>query len=207
MTTSREDLHPCPIGGVTWWLRTPTVFDPARMRRVLTRQGVRRPTLTEMRVASLAGIAAIAEAVGDTAEGERQSALLEEWYEIIVPIDEDDVDDPDPVSRSAELERRRAEQLDRQRALMADVIAIEANLERHHPPYRELVADRQYWDEVSQIEVVRMLLLRKDDELLARDPDGMLTQATYASIPEGHRGLLAKFAMALLAPDKATEKN
>lgn len=207
MTTCIEDLHQLTVGGVTYQLRTPTAFDPARMRRVLKQQGVRRPSLTEFRVAALAGVTALAEAVGDAAEGESQCAILEEWYRLLEPVSEDEIDDPDFETRGAEFKRQLAERRERQIAIMPDVMAIEANLERHHPPYRELVADRDYWDEVSQIEITRLLLLRRNNEMLARDPDGMMAQSAYLAIPAVHRAALAKKAMALLSPDRDTEKN
>lgn len=207
MVISTEELQILTIGGTCYYLRTPTAFDPSRMRRILTREGVRRPTLTEFRVAALAGISAMAEAVGDSAEGDRQRAIMEEWYELLSPLSEDEIDDPDFESRGVEFARRVGDRRARQVALMPDVVAIEANLERHHPPYRELVADRNYWDEISQIEIVRLLLLAVNDDPLKRDPDGMLNQVVYMAIPAEHRAALARFAMGLLSPDQATEKN
>lgn len=207
MLMSVKDLHRAEIGGCEYWLRTPDVYDPAKMRRVLTRQGVRRPDPVELRVAALAGVAAMAEAVGDPSEGERQKALLEEWYEASKPLDEDELDEPDFELRATELARLKAEQTKSIARLWPQVAAIEANLERHYPPYRELLADREYWDDVSRIEIVRLLLVRRADAPLPRDEDGLMTPAAYQAIPREHRLPLATFAFRLLAPGETQTKN
>ena len=209
---SVNDLHECALpdgaGGVTsYWLRTPTVYDPAKARRLLARQRVRRPGAHEFQVASLAGVRALAEVISDPAEGERQQALLEEWYALLDPLREEDVDEPDFEARAVELARREAERVAALQRLYPSVSAIEANLERHWPPYAELLADRNYWDDVSRIEIVRLLLVRQGPGALPLDDEAMLTGAAYQAIPPEHRVPLATFAFALLTPGASQRKN
>lgn len=206
MTTSIPDLD-CPLGGRAYRFRAPDVYDPARARRFLTRHKVRRPSLTEFRVVALAGVEALARQVGDEDEGLRQQAVLSEWYELIEPVSEDDIDEPDFELRAVELAAREEERKARQAALQAQAMMIEANLERHWPPYAELLADRQFWDEVSRIDVVRLLLETIDGTPVRRDGDGLMTEAAYQAIPADHRLALATFAFRLLAPDETARKN
>ena len=209
------DLHPCLLGGRTYVFRTPDVYDPARARRLLARQRVRRGTLTEFRLTALAGVAALAAAVGDAEEGERQAVLVEEFYQLLEPIDEDTIDEPDLELRAAEVARREAAAQDRMRAIGAQILAIQANLERHWGPYAELKADSDYWDEVSRIDMVRLLLVSIDPgsgsgagaAAVARDDDGLASQAVYHQIPAEHRMPLATFAFGLLAPGETQRKN
>ena len=217
MLMSVNDLHECRLadgaGGVTsYWLRTPTVYDPAKARRMLARQRVRRPSPHEFQVASLAGVLALAEAVGDQAEGERQKALLEQWYGLLVPLREEDIAEPDLEVRAAELTRLEGERAAAMQQIFSTVSAIEANLERHWPSYAELLADRNYWDDVSRIEIVRLLLVRighngSPGGELPRDDEGLLTQTAYQALPAAHRVPLATFAFALLAPGETQRKN
>lgn len=212
MLASVNDLHLLELGGRRYWLRTPDVYDGPKIRRVLTRQRLRRPELIEFRLAALAGIAAMAAATGEAAEGESQSAAIEEWYQLLEPLDEDAIDEPDFEARAAELARRQAERRARQQALLPTVAAVEANLERHWQPYAELKADREYFDDVSRIDAVRLLLVRigangTGGGVLPRDEHGMLDQAAYLAIPRGDRAALATFAFGLLAPDETQRKN
>lgn len=207
MLASVKDQHDLTIGETTYWLRTPTPYDKPRMRRLLARQGVRRPNATELRVAALAGIAQMAAATGQAAEGEAQAAIIERWYELMPPIDENDVEEPDGEKRAAEVARREADRRAEMNALYPDVAAIEANLERHHPPYAELVADSRYWDDVSRIDAVRLLLMRTGDGVLPRDRDDMLDAAVFLTIPEAHRFELATFAFTLLTLTEPQRKN
>lgn len=195
------------IGGRRYGLRAPDLHDPARARRILTRQGVRRPSLTEFKVASLQGIEKIAEQAGEVAEGARQRETLERWYELLVPVDEDALEEPNPIERAKAAMHMEAE---RQRSIVAiypDVQAIEATLERHWPPYAELLADRTFWDDVSRIEIVRLLLVEADGAKLPRDDEGMLTEDAYRAIPRAHIMPLATAAFRLLSPDEAQRKN
>ena len=207
MTVSLSDLNPVPLGGVTYRLRTPDVYDPARARRFLTRQRVRRPALEEFRVAALAGVAALADAVGDPAEGKRQQAVLEDWYRLAVPHSEDEIDEPDIEARAAALARLEADRRGAQLEIVAEAQAIEANLERHWSPYAELVADRGFWDDVSRIDIVRLLLVDVDGRTCPRDDDGLVTQAAYKAIPPAHRLPLATAGFRLIAPDETQRKN
>ena len=76
------------------------------------------------------------------------------------------------------------------------------------PAYAELVADGRYWDDVSRIDAVRLLLVRTDPGgILPRDRDDLVDGAVYQAIPEAHRFDLATFAFALLAPGDAQRKN
>ena len=208
MTMSVKDQHDLTLGGTTYWLRTPTPYDMPRMRRLLTRQGIRRPAANELRVAALAGLMEMAEIADAAAEGERQRAVIERWYELMPPLDENDFDEPDQERRHAEMAGREAERRDERAALYADVMAIEANLERHFPPYAELIADLRYWDDVSRIDAVRLLLVRiGDDGHLPRDRDDLVDAGVYQALPEGDRVQLATFAFTLLTPSEASRKN
>lgn len=207
MTAMPEETHPCPVGGTTYLFRTPTLYDPAIIRRQLTRQRVRRPGRMELNIAALHGLAMLAEAVDDVAEGERQQAVLREWHKLLEPIDEDQIDEPDLEARAAEVARQDAVRKARLLELQAEVAAIEATLERHWQPYAELLADRTYWDEIAQIETVRLLLIRADERELLRDKDGLLTSAAYRSVPAEHRGALAHFAFGLMSLDETQRKN
>ena len=202
-----QERHECTVGGRTWWLRTPSVFDTPKVRRLLMKQGVRRPQQDEFRLVGLAGIAALGEAAGDPAEAERQQDLLTEWYQVLVPLREDDIDEPDFEKRAAVLAGMEADRAANVARLLPEVVAIEAMLLRHWPPYAELMADRNYWDEISGIEIVRLLLMAEGGTELPHGPDGMLTEAAYAAIPRGDRAALASFAQGLLTPDETTRKN
>lgn len=201
------DLHSCTLGELAYVFRTPDVYDPARARRLLTRQRVRRPSPFEFRMAGLGGLRAMAAAVSDDAEGERQAALLEEWYDLVEPVDEDSIDEPDFEARAAIVAEQEAIRTARRRELIGPVMAIEANLERHCPAYAELKADREFWDDVSRIDMVRLLLISAGGRLLPRDDDALVTQAEYKAIPPDHRIPLATFAFGLLAPGGPQRKN
>lgn len=207
MVANTKETQACPIGGVNYLFRTPDVYDPARARRVLTRQRVRRPALDEFRVAAIAGVGALAVAVGEPAEGQRQRELLEDWYRLMKPIDEDDLDEPDLERRAAELAQLKAAREAELQDIFPQIAAIEANLERHWQPYAELKADRDFWDDVSRIDIVRLLLVSIDGRTLARGDDGLIGQDAYQRIDKGHRLALAQFAFGLLEPDETTRKN
>lgn len=208
MISSTNDLHECRLGETSYWFRTPDVYDPAKARRVLTRQRVRRPAPHEFQVAAMAGVAALAEVVGDAAEGQRQRALLEDWYRLIVPTDENEIDEPDLMARGEELLRLEQTRNAAMQAIYPDIAAIEANLERHWPPYAELLADRSFWDDVSRIEIVRLLLSRVGAVAPPRDDEGLMAQSAYQTLlPPEHRVPLATFAFRLLAPSESQRKN
>jgi hypothetical protein len=148
---SIKELHSCELGSREYWFRTPTAYDTPRLRRELTLQGIRRPLPIEFRVAAIAGIEALGDTAGEPEETERQKELIEEWYELLAPIGEDDIDEPDldEARRRARSAPRRAGERARAR-IFPQVAAIEANLARHWQPYRELLADRGYWDDASR---------------------------------------------------------
>lgn len=198
---------PVEAAGRSYALRVPTVFDLPKMRRSLTRQGVRRPLREEFRIAAMAGIAQLGEVTGDMAEADRQAAVLGRWYELLDPPQEDDLDEPDPVLRGEELKQKLEERAAEMAGLVAQVRAIEANLERHCPPYAELLADRTYHDELSQIEIVRLLLVAIDGEAVRRDGEGFMPARDYAALPEEAKQKLARKGMALLAPSETQRKN
>jgi hypothetical protein len=219
-----SDLHLCKIGDIDYWFRTPTEYDTPLLRHALTRRGVRRPMQAEIRVAAAAGVKALGDIAGDVAEAQRQDALLDDWYRLLKPIIEDEIDEPDFERRAVELARLQQEQSDERRAIAAEVSAIEAMLARHWPPYAELLADRDLFDDLSQIEIVRQLLVRRAEKRvesgeggqavertievdLPRDRDERLTSAAYQAIPKPHRPVLTAFAMRLLVPGEVLEKN
>jgi hypothetical protein len=207
-----DGLHPCPVGGVNYVFRTPSVYDEAKMRRLLARQKVRRPSIIEMRVAAQAGVAAMALATGEPEEGERQKLLIERWYELLNATDENDIDEPDFEARAAELAAREAERKAELAKIYPQIAAIEANLERHSQTYADLIADRGYWDDVSRIDVVRLLLVKSgggDVPLrdLRRDDDFLVDQAEYRRIPKSHRMALATFAFGLMSVEETALKN
>lgn len=201
------ELHKLTLGADDYWLRAPGVHDLPTISAELTRRRCRRPSLTEFRVTGLAGIAAMGEAARQPAEAERQQALFEEWHELLAPLSEDDIDEPDFEKRAAELARRGAARAEARAAIFAEITAIEANLARHWAAYADLLADRQLYDSLIDIDVVRTLLVRRGEIALVRGEDGMLTDAAYLAIPAGHRRPLALFANRLLMPDETTRKN
>jgi hypothetical protein len=207
MAVSIKELHSCELGSREYWFRTPTAYDTPRLRRELTLQGIRRPLPIEFRVAAIAGIEALGDTAGEPEETERQKELIEEWYELLAPIGEDDIDEPDLELRAAELAARLAEREAARARIFPQVMAVEANLARHWQPYRELLADRGYWDDASAIDIVRLLLVREGNAVLARDADGMVTHEAYRAIPLTDRGPLATFASGLLSPTETQRKN
>lgn len=207
MLDHSNNLHPCTAGGTEYLFRAPTVYDSAKMRRLLARQRVRRPALVELRVAAMAGVAAMADAAGEPQEGLRQKELVEDWYRLLEETNENDIDEPDFEKRAAELTALETERKKKLAEIYPQIAAIEANLERHHTPYAELIADQGYWDDVSRIEIVRLLLLCRDKVTMGRDEEDMLTEIEYQSIPKNHRMQLATFAFRLMAPDESQRKN
>lgn len=207
MTASINDRPSTTIGDVEYVLRTPAVHDGPRLRRTLTRQRVRRPNRTEFLVAAREGVRQMAVLASDPEEGARQAELVERWHSLLDPLDEDTLEQADPVERAAEHATREAERVAALTALAPEIRAIEANLERHFQPYAELKADRDFWDDVSRIEVVRLLLVSAGGTVLQRDEDGLLTDEAYRSIPSAHRAALATFAFGLISVSETQRKN
>lgn len=207
MTSSTKGQHDCPVNGKVYWFRTPTVYDLPTVRRSLTRRMVRRPAQREFEVAAMAGIAALADAVGEPEEGERQRLLMEEWYRLRVETDEDEIDEPDFELRAAEVIRLEAERIAAQEEIVPSIVAIQAHLERHWPDYAELVADRRFWDDVSNIDLVRLLLVRIDGSEVRRDADGLMLDGDYQALPEADRPVLTAFGLRLLVPTETQRKN
>jgi hypothetical protein len=201
------DLHPCTIGETSYVLRTPDVYDPARLRRFMGRQGVRqRPAVIELMVCARAGLMALAATVGAPEEGERQAALYEEYFGLLDPVNEDDIDEPDQDRRATIVAEQEAQRAARRVEIYPQVMAIEASLERHWQDYYQLKADRSFWDEVSEIDVVRLLLVSIDGAAVRQDDDRLLTQKAYKAIPPEHRSPLARFAFRLFAPTETQKK-
>lgn len=208
MLASTKDLHDCTLGGRTYWFRTPGVYDLPKMRRVLRKQGVRRPDRTEMRICAQIGIRRVAEAGGwPEGEGDRQADVIGQWYELMTPPDENLIDEVDLDKRAAILAQLEAARQAEIAALYPEVLAIEAALERHWPAYADLAADATYWDELSRIDAVRVLIERIDDAQVRKDGEGLAEQAAYLAIPPEHRLALGTFALALLAPSETQRKN
>lgn len=207
MSTSVKDIHTKVLGDTSYRFRSPAVHDSAKLRRTLTLQRVRRPDRIEFLVASRVGIKAMAEKAGEIEEGDRQLALVEEFHELSVPVKEDDLDEIDPVRRAALLKEKEEERKARLQEIYPEVHAIEANLERHHPPYAELKADVEYWDAISRIEVVRLLLVEIDGEPVVPDEDGIMAESAYLAIDRNHRVSLATMAFGLLSISEKQRKN
>lgn len=206
MLPSIKELHRCEVGDEEYWLRTPTVFDLPRMRRDVSIIA-RRPVLHEFKIASLAGIAAIGELVDEVEEAERQRGVIEQWYEMLVPLREDDIDEPDQEKRTVLLIAQQAERHEAQVAILGEVAAIEANLERHWPPFAQLSADRRYRQDVENIMVVRLLLRKRGTVTLGRDAEGLLAEEAYLALPDAALPALQAFAEALLVPGETQRKN
>jgi hypothetical protein len=207
-----DGLRSCPVGELNYVFRTPSVYDEAKMRRLLARQKVRRPSLIELRVAAQAGVAEMAKAVGEAEEGVRQQQLIERWYELLEATDENDIDVPDFEARAAELAEREAERKRQLAEIYPQIAAIEANLERHFQPYADLIADKNYWDDVSRVDIVRLLLVKvgKAGEVardLKRDDDYLVDQGEYRAIPKRNRMALATFAFRLMSIEETESKN
>jgi hypothetical protein len=212
MLAKVSDLHACDLpmtkgGSRRYWFRTPTVYDLPQMRWALTKRGIRRPQPIEFRVAGLAGIKALAALAGDVNEGNRQAEIWEDWHGLIEPHSENDIDEPDFEKRAIELARLEAKRLADQEALLAEIGAIEGNLGRHWPPYADLLADRALYDELTRIEVVRLLLVQIGEVPQQIDGDGRLSEAVYKALPTAHRAALAAFATSLLVPSEDQAKN
>ena len=207
MLASVNDLHDCLIAGTLYQFRSPDIFDQAKIRRSLRQQKVRHPSAAEFRVAALAGVKAMAEIAGEPDEGARQAALVGDWFELQVPTDEDDIDEPDLVARGEIVAEKETERMASLRAITPEVMAIRANLERHWPDYAALLGDSDYWDDVSKIEVVRLLLVSISGGAVKMPGEDFIAPQIYQSIPVKHRMALATFAFHLLGPDGGTRKN
>lgn len=196
-----------PIGGTTYAFATPTVYDMPKLRRRLTREGVRLPTRRDFEAAAIAGLRALAEAAGEPEEGARQVELVERFYAALVPTQEDEIDEPDLEKRFAIVKEREEARQAELAAVTPEVLLIQANLQRHWPAWRELRADEDYWTDLSRIDTVRLLLTHRDGVAQPRDKDGWLTQAAYAALPDPHLVPLGIFAMGLFAPTETERKN
>lgn len=204
---SISDIHVKTIDGKAYEFRTPTLYDLPKMRQRLRKEGVRRPLLEEYRAASLAGVAAMADATGEALEGERQSDLVSRWYEISIPLSENDLDEPDFEKRAAELAAREEERRAEIVKLYPEMVMIEANLDRHFPPWRDLRADADYYDEISRIDAVRLLLRGIDETRLPIDREGLVVEAAFGLVPDNHRMDLGTFSLGLLVPTEAEKKS
>lgn len=208
MTTVLHDhRHVKTLGGVDYAFRRPDVYDLPAMRRRLRIARVRRPTLGEYRAIGAEGARRIGEAAGDAAEGGRQAEIIERWYDLLLPLDEDSIDEPDLEARAKLFAQAQAARREEMSKLYPDVLAIEANLDRHYQDWAELKADADYWEEISRIDSVRLLLTEIGGKVFPRDADGLMIEEGYESIPAKHRLQLGTFALSLLTPDEATRKN
>lgn len=200
-------LHVCAIDDRIYHFRTPTPFDLPNLSSALTRRRVRRPQLLEFKIVSLAGIDALGEMAEDPAEAIRQRGVIERWYELLEPISENDIDEPDFEARAAELARLQEEQAQARGKIFAEVTMIEANLARHFQPYADLLADRALYDQTTKIQVVRLLLVKRDGAKLPLDEHDMLAFPAYGEIPRADLPALEAFANGLLLPSGDREKN
>ncbi|UZW55557.1 hypothetical protein NUH86_01760 [Sphingobium sp. JS3065] len=206
-TVLNNHRHVKTLGGVDYAFRRPDLYDLPAMRRRLRMARVRRPSLLEYRTIGAEGARRIGEAAGDAVEGTRQAEIIERWYDLLVPLDEDKIDEPDLEARARLFEQQQAERRAEMAALYPDVLAIEANLDRHSSDWAELKADADYWEEISRIDAVRLLLVEIGGRTFPRDADGLMIEEGYQSIPAQHRLHLGTFALGLLAPDEVTRKN
>lgn len=202
-----SDMHLKKIGDREYWFRAPTLYDLPKMRRRLRKEGVRRPQMDEYRAAALAGVAAMADATGEAQEGERQSALIDRWYQLAVPTDENDLDEPDFEKRAAQLESLEKARRGEIAKLYPEILLIEANLDRHFAPWRDMRADADYYDEISRIDSVRLLLREIDGRKLPIDKDDLIIEQSYGLVDEEHRMMLGTFALQLLVPSVAEKKS
>ena len=126
-----------------------------------------------------------------------------------MPLREDDIDEPDQDKRLVLLAEQQAERSAAQLAIISTFMAIEANLERHWPPFAELVADRRYWDELSKIMAVRLLLSKRGSVALEREGQDrlVLSDAAFLALPQADMLALVAFAEGLLAPGETQRKN
>ncbi|MEV5033682.1 hypothetical protein MRBLMC3_002919 [Sphingobium sp. LMC3-1-1.1] len=207
MTTVMDHRPLKTLGGVDFVFRRPDLYDLPAMRRRLRMARVRRPTLLEYSAIGAAGARRIGEAAGDPAEGARQAEIIERWYELMVPLDEDKIDEPDLEARAKLFAQQQQERREEIASLYPDVLAIEANLDRHCQDWAELKADADYWEEISRIDAVRLLLVEIGGKVFPRDADGLMIEDGYQSIPPQHRLPLGTFALGLLAPDETIRKN
>lgn len=204
---SASAVTPVTVDGITYRLSTPTPASEARVRRGCRRQGARFVQNEEVRASVRAGIAELYEAAGGAEEVETQRQVVEAYWAAFDPIDESalDASTPEELEKAIADEReRRAENI----AILAPQFnAVLAVMERHYPPYRELNADRHYWDAILAIEYVKVHVVSADGiDLGEIGPDG-LDDLQVGKIEAHHREWLFEQIVLLTAPTEAEEKN
>ncbi len=181
--TEPLDWSPPDRPDVSYRLRTPAVYDRARLARACLARGARFWSDAEMRQALIAGISAIL--AGDDQAEERALRLgeVERWQTLQAAGEAIDIE------------------------LAATVAEIEAVVARHWPPYAGRIADRSFWIEIMAIEAARLLTVNWHglDQPCATDMRG-LTDAALEAIPVSDLKGLALQALALLGPDSREKK-
>lgn len=202
-----------PAARVAYFLRPPSVYDKARLRRAVTAAGARyvadveiaqgfRRALRDIYTASGApdAEALLAEhlAFVDSfkAELERLQAAWEgavgKQAELVLEArrgrgEEVSLEDVLSAERCAELNAVWAEWQD----LIDRMNALDAIVRGHHHAYDRLVADRQFYEDTLRLEAVRLLVAGADNHDLGTVAETGLTDAQLRAIPEDHRAELA----------------
>lgn len=181
------DQQDKPVAGqIAYTLRTPTVYDRARLRRNVRAQGARYVSTDELRATLKAGIRKIHEQAGAPDEGASLVAYVEEFEAITA----------DPEDADAYMQAIRE---------YSDTIAeIEALVERAYQPYYERIADLQYWREALSLEAVRLFVTGTENLDLGPIGQRGLSDDQLTLIPSGHLEELSARCLALMAPDTET---
>ena len=181
---------------ITYALRTPRVYDRAKLRRMARKAGARSVDKVEITVALRRAIEQIYTAAGRPEEAARLVDLVDEYTALTAePVPEDDKDVTDRLAE-----------------LTAEVMEIEAVIERHSDAYRELLADQDYWRDIIRIVAIRLFLVGATNlpggDIRATDVGAEgLTEAQADRIPAEHIPQLGSKALGLLAPTEQEAKN
>ena len=210
---SVQDISVIEIDGVTYSLRTPTVYDSARLRRLARAAGARVVPRAELAAKLRAGLALIC--ADDPAEHERWTAILDDYELLLAEVRTHLLPGEHPEPASAEATAQAAQRLG---LLAAQMGELEDVVARHCPPYAGALADAGYWAEMLELAAIRLLVIATPSageaeaiqsglpRRFAPRNDG-LTDAQLAAIPRAHRPTLAMHALARFAPTESERKN
>ena len=166
-----------------------TLIERTRWKRDLAAQAGRFPTNAELYEAARVG-------VKEVVEDEGQPALLE----IIDSIEALELDPPKPPIDPDDEKRHRA--------LLDDMGEIEKTLVDYHPPYAELVAQRQYWTDIATIAAAAAFLRGWDNvDLPFRRVRGRVPEDLLAQLDQAHLTGIGTRAMQLMQPNADQAKN
>lgn len=169
-------------GGPTYMLAVPTMMQRAAYRRDVQATGARYVQDADMLEILREGIRAVV-------EDDAQPALLEiiDSYESI---------STDPAK------------LLEDKALLADIAAIEAKIGKHYPDYAEAQADRTFWLGVAPYVAFRHFVRSWDGlDATYEARAGKVTEACMELVPEDDIVAVGWKLLTLMNPTKADAKN